>query len=170
MKKWTFLGFAIVLLVLIAGCRVPEPEEEKPMPEITLSSSEIKEGLKLELSLPRVNYQPGEMLEATLSLINITSEAISFSTRSSQLFDLIRKAPYREREERWSEDKMFLTVITPRHIPAGERLSQVLSWEIKQTRGDFYLTGVTVLFDLNGERLRFKTTPLKIVVLVSDPE
>lgn len=164
MKKGIFLGFAIVFLILIAGCRVPEPEEEKPTPEITLSSSEIKEGLKLELLLPRVNYQPGEMLEATLSLINTTPEAISFSTRSSQLFDLIIKAPHWEREERWSGDKMFLTVITPRHIPAGERLSQVLSWEIKQAPGDFYLIGVTVLFDLNGERLRFKTTPLKIKV------
>jgi hypothetical protein len=141
---------------------VLEPAPEEPAEEITAVLSEIKDGLKLELSLPRSSYRPGEMLRATLSLINTTPKAISFSTRTSQLFDLVIKAP--ERELLWSEDKMFLQVITPRHIPANEALSEVLSWEINLTAGDVYLTGVTVGFDLNGERILLKTTPLKIKV------
>ena len=105
-----------------------EPEPETPMDGITTASSEVKEGLKLELLLPKVSYQPGEILEATLSLINTTPKAISFSTRTSQLFDLIIKGP--ERELLWSEDKMFLQVITPRHIPANGALPELLSSKI----------------------------------------
>lgn len=162
MKKWGFLGLAIVLLVSIVGCGVPEPEPKKPIDEMTTVSSEIKEGLKLELSLPKVSYQPGEEVMATLSLINTTTKAISFSTRTSQLFDLIIKGP--ERELRWSEDKVFLQVITPRHIPANGALSERLSFKINLAPGDVYLTGITVPFDLNGERIRLETTPLKITV------
>ncbi len=162
MKKWGFWGVAIVLLVSTAGCSAMEPKPEKPVPEITTVSSEIKEGLKLEISLPKVSYQPGDELKATLSLMNTIPKAISFSTRTSQLFDLIIKGP--ERELRWSEDKVFLQVITPRDIPANGALSEVLSLKINLARGDVYLTGVTVLFDLNGERIQLKTTPLKIKV------
>lgn len=167
MKKWVFLGLVIILVAVMLGCPgvVETPSaspSEKPMPEITTASSEIKEGLKLEISLPKVSYQLGEILEATVSLINTTPEAISFSTRTSQLFDLIIKGP--ERERWWSEDKVFLQVITPRHIPAKGELSEVLSLEINQARGDFYLTGVTVFFDLKGERIQLQTTPLKIEV------
>jgi hypothetical protein len=68
---------------------VPEPAPEEPAEEITAVFSEIKGGLKLELSLPKVHFQPGETLRATLSLINTTPEAISFTTRTSQLFDII---------------------------------------------------------------------------------
>ena len=70
-----------------------------------------------------------------------------------------------EKEWRWPEDKMFLQVITPREIPANGTLSELLSLKInKLARGDIYLTGVTVLFDLNGERIQLKTPPLKISV------
>ncbi|MCL0053261.1 BsuPI-related putative proteinase inhibitor, partial [Dehalococcoidales bacterium] len=161
-KKYLSLFLVIVLLIPAVGCPAMEPESETSVDGITTASSEVKEGLKLEISLPKVSYQPGEELKATLSLINTTPKEISFSTRTSQLFDLMIKAP--ERELLWSEDKMFLQVITPRHIPANEALSQVLSWEINLTPGDVYLTGITVPFDLNGERIWLKTTPLKIKV------
>ncbi|MCL0057352.1 BsuPI-related putative proteinase inhibitor [Dehalococcoidia bacterium] len=162
LKKRVFLALLIVSLVLPAGCPVPEPAPEQPADRVTTVFSEIKEGLKLELSLPRVSYRPGEILQASLSLINTTQDAISFETRTSQLFDLIIEGPGMER--RWSEDKMFLQVITPHHIAAGERLSDVLSWEIKLSPGDFYLTGLTVPFELNGERILLETTRLKITV------
>ncbi|MBT9166603.1 MAG: hypothetical protein DDT25_01296 [Chloroflexi bacterium] len=155
MKKWAVLPLLIVLLVLTAGC--PAPVEE-----IITAFSPIKGGLKLELSLDRVTYQPGEELRATLSLINTTPEPISFSTKTSQLFDLIIEGP--ERTWRWSEDKMFLQVITPRHIPANGTLSEVLSLKIDLATGDVYLTGVTVPFELNDEQILLRTTPLRIRV------
>jgi hypothetical protein len=68
------------------------------------------------------------------------------------------------RELTWSEDKMFLMVITLHHIPAGERLSRVLSWDIRLSPGYFYLTGLTVSLDVNGEGIRLRTTPLRIKV------
>lgn len=173
LKKRFFLALLIASLVFIAGCPVPEPvvedpEEppvtqpvlEEPAEEITSVFSEVMGGLKLELSLPRVTYRPGELLRATLSIINTTPEEISFSTRTSQLFDLIIK----DAGLRWSKDKVFLPVITPRSIAAGQRLSDGLSWEIDLSPGDFYLTGRTVTLDLNGEPIRLKTNPLKIKV------
>ncbi|MBT9166607.1 MAG: hypothetical protein DDT25_01300 [Chloroflexi bacterium] len=135
----------------------PQPEEE-----IIIAFSEIMAGLKLQLSVPKGTYQPGEILEATLSLINTTPEPISFSTMTSQLFDLIIEGP--ERVLRWSEDKMFLQVITPRHIPGNGALSEVLSWKINLAPGDVYLTGVTVPLDLNGKQILLRTTPLRIRV------
>ncbi len=134
------------------------------MEEITTAFSPIKGGLKLELSLPRASYQPGEILRATLSLINTTPQEMSFSTRTSQLLDLIIEGLDLPRRLLWSEDKMFLPVITLHHIPAGERLSDVLSWEIDLSPGEFELIGVAELMNLNGERILLKTTPLRITV------
>jgi len=161
-KKYGFLGLVIVLLLSAAGCPVPKPAPEEPADRVTTVFSEIKEGLKLELSLPTVSYRRGEILQASLSLINTTQDAISFETRTSQLFDLIIESA--GREWRWSDDKMFLTVITLRHIPANGALSERLSFKINLAPGDVYLTGVTVPFELNGERIRLETIPLKITV------
>jgi hypothetical protein len=148
---------------------VAQPVPEEPAEEITAVFSEIKGGLKLELSLPKVRFQPGETLRAALSLINTTAEAISFTTRTSQLFDIIMVGAGLPRELRWSGDKMFLTVITPHHIPAGEKLSRVLSWDIRLSPGHFYLSGLTVPLALNGEipngeGIWHRTTHLRIKV------
>ncbi|MCL0103826.1 BsuPI-related putative proteinase inhibitor [Dehalococcoidia bacterium] len=130
LKKRFFVVLLIVSLVLLAGCPVPEarPEEpapvvtQDPTPAITTVSSEVVGGLRLELSVPKVNFQPGETVIATLSLINTTQDEISFETRTSQLFDLIIKGPGRDRL--WSEDKMFLMVITPPSYPAKPSIIQ----------------------------------------------
>ncbi len=64
----------------------------------------------------------------------------------------------------WSKEKVFLPVITPYHIPAGERLFDVLSWKIDLIPGEVELIGLAELIDLNGERILLKTTPLRIRV------
>ncbi|MBT9148220.1 MAG: hypothetical protein DDT32_01990 [Syntrophomonadaceae bacterium] len=144
----------------------PKPPVVKPQPEeeIIIAFSPMKGGLKLELSLPRVTYQRGDELRATLSLINTTPEEISFSTRTSQVFDLIIPGQGLPRRMLWSEDRVFLPVITEHYIPADERLSDILSLKIDLTSGEFELIGVTVPFELNGELIRLKTTPLRITV------
>ncbi|MCL0078806.1 BsuPI-related putative proteinase inhibitor [Dehalococcoidia bacterium] len=175
LKKRVFLALLIVLLVLLAGCPVPEARPEEPAPDepppvvnqdptpvITTVSSEVVGGLRLELSVPKVNFQPGETVIATLSLINTTQDEISFETRTSQLFDLIIEGPARER--RWSEDKMFLTVITPRHIPPNEALTKDLPWEVNLVRGELFLVGVTVGFEVNGERVELRTQSIRIEI------
>ena len=175
LKKRFFLALLIVPPVLLAGCPVPEARPEEPAPEepapvvnqeptpaITTVSSEVVQGLKLELSVPKVNFQPGETVIATLSLINTTQDAISFETRTSQLFDLIIEGPGRER--RWSDDKMFLTVITPRHIPPNEALTKDLPWEVGLAPGEFYLVGVTVGFEVDGKPTVLRTPPLRIEI------
>ncbi|MCL0088207.1 BsuPI-related putative proteinase inhibitor [Dehalococcoidia bacterium] len=168
LKKRFFWALLIVSLVLLSGCPVPEARTEEPAPvvnqeptpAITTVSSEVVGGLKLELSLPRVHFQPGETVIATLSLINTTQDAISFETRTSQLFDLIIEGPGRER--RWSDDKMFLTVITPRHIPPNQALSKDLPWEVNLARGELFLVGVTVGFEVNGERVELRSPPIRL--------
>ncbi|MCL0090239.1 BsuPI-related putative proteinase inhibitor [Dehalococcoidia bacterium] len=168
-KRRVFLSLAIVLMLGIAGCpRLPVPEQVEPtqepvyepLPEVTTVTSELVQGLKLELSVPKVNFQPGETVIATLSLINTTQDAISFETRTSQLFDLIIEGPGRER--RWSDDKMFLTVITPRHIPPNQALSKDLPWEVNLARGELFLVGVTVGFEVNGERVELRSPPIRL--------
>ncbi|MBT9140569.1 MAG: hypothetical protein DDT30_01147 [Dehalococcoidia bacterium] len=175
LKKRFFWALLIVPLVLLAGCPVPEarpegpaPEEpapvvnQEPTPAITTVSSEVVGGLRLELSVPKVNFQPGETVIATLSLINTTQDAISFETRTSQLFDLIIKGPGRDRL--WSEDKMFLTVITHRHIPPNQALSKDLPWEVGIAPGELSLVGVTVIFELNGEGIQLRTPSIRIEI------
>ena len=182
LKKRFFWVLLIVSLVLLAGCPVPEarPEEpaheepapvvnQEPTPAITAVSSEVVQGLKLELSVPKVKFRPGETVIATLSLINTTPETISLSSMTSQLFDLIIEGPGRER--RWSDDRMFLQVITPHEIPANETLSRSLAMD-NIGRGEIYLVGVTVslhlrdplLDDLPGEEVQFRTPPLRIEI------
>ena len=157
----------IVPLVLLAGCPVPEARPEAPIPEdpapvvnqeptppITTVSSEVVEGLRLELSVPRVHFQPGKTVIATLSLVNTTQHTISFETGTSQLFDLIIQRPGRER--RWSDGKKFLMVVTPRHIPPNETVSMSLAMD-NIGRGEVYLVGFIV-------SIHARTPPLRIEI------
>ncbi len=160
MKKWFFLVLVVILAAGMIGC--PAILETPPPQQPTTISSEIKAGLKLRLSVPKMSYHPGEELKATLSLINTTPDTISFSTRTSQLFDLLLEGP--EKERRWSEDKAFLMVITAHDIPAGGTLSRTLSLKVGRIPGEAYLTGVTVPLDLNGELIRLQTRALKLKI------
>ena len=177
-KRRVFLSLAIVLMLGIAGCpRLPVPEQVEPtqepvyepLPEVTTVTSELVQGLKLELSVPRVHFQPGETVIATLSLINTTPEAVSLVSSTSQLFDLIIQRPGRER--RWSDDKAFLMVVTPHEIPGNETLSRSLAMD-NVGQGEVYLVGLTVslhlgdplLDDLPGEEIQLQTPPLRIEV------
>lgn len=178
MKKPILLTLVIVLMLGIAGCPPPrDPEQaephqqqvQEPLPEVTTVTSELVQGLKLELSVPKIHFHPGETVTATLSLINTTSEKVSLVSSTSQLFDLIIQRPGWER--RWSDDRVFLTVITPREIPPNETLSKSLAMD-NIGQGEIFLVGLTVslhladplLDGLPGEEIQLRTPPLRIEI------
>jgi len=167
LKKRVLLAVLIVSLVLLAGCPVPEtvsreslllepvckesvvpePMPKEPAQEITTVFSEIKNGLKLELSIPRTSYRPGEMLSATLTLINTTPETISFYTACSRLFGLIIKGDAVPGE--LSSSTVSLPTVVHYPMPPGGRAPQVLSFQIMLAApGEFYLMGDTVSLNL----------------------
>lgn len=156
------VALLIILISLTTAVPVACQGDEKE--ETATVSSEVKEGLKLELTVPKVEYQTGEVLEAALSLVNVTDAAISFSTRTSQLFDMTMKAAGLEGEMRWSEDMMFLQVITPYNIPANGAMSQELTWEVNLGPGDVFLSGLTVSFTLDGKQVSLSTPAINITV------
>jgi hypothetical protein len=183
MRAGSFAALVLILVLslVLSGCTAEEeskpteaiptrppvtatPQPEKPLLGIT-ASSEAKKGLKLELSVPKVDYRTGEILKATLSLVNVTDDPISFSTGTSQLFDVVMKGLGLEREMRWSEDKMFTQVVTPRNVLANEALSEVLPCKVGLQPGDGFLVGLTVPFILDGEQVSFQTPPVKIKVM-----
>lgn len=154
-NKVSKFSFLLVLLFLI-GCQFLYPS--KPVKV----SSEIKEGLILEVSLAKVNYKIGEKVEVSLFILNTTPERLSFSTKTSQLFDLtIRGEGFPE--FRWSDDKVFLQVITPRILKAKGVIKETLSWEVK-ARGEIFIIGRTVPLMLDTKEISLEAPPLKIFV------
>jgi len=113
-----------------------------------LLESEVCYGLKLI-----VNYIiKNDMLEAKMTLVNVgVSSPIEFQTRTSQLFDIIVR--YVDgRVEKWSDDKLFLQVLTKYKLNPSEPHTQVLTMSLK------------------GEPkiIIFKTVRLELIGYVSD--
>ena len=100
-----------------------------------LSVQRVEGGLRVEASLSRASYGPGEPVEIALSASNVVSAPVSVTFISGQRFDLTIRRPRGDEVWRWSHDKAFIQVIQMVTLKPGERMDFSIPWDQRDYQG-----------------------------------
>lgn len=125
----------LVVAVLVATVTAPP------------SVQEARGKLRLELSLAKAAYVPGEPVQATLTLRHEGESPTRVQFTSGQRFDLLVRRGG-ALVWRWSDDKAFVQVIQDVTLRPGETLSFSAAWNQQDLQGrraspgDYEIVGV----------------------------
>ena len=120
----------LFMVIFLVGCKPPLNE---PLPNITPPKM-VMDVLELVLESDKMTYSPGEKVVVKLTVTNKGDEPFLHTFRSSQMYDFIVK---KDDEEiwRWSNDKMFLTVLTEFSLNPGQSVSYEDVWDQRGNDG-----------------------------------
>lgn len=124
---------ASILIIFLTGCG-GEKITGATLPIISPTSVEVT------VSTDKSSYNLSENVKCTLSVKNISPATIEVIFTSSQMYDfIVQKAS--NVIWRWSQDKVFLTVLTPFVLEPGstEVFSEI--WSQKDNDGNNVLSG-----------------------------
>ncbi len=100
-----------------------------------LSVERVESGLRVDASLPRPSYDPGQALEIALTATNPGGAPVTVTFTSGQRFDLIIRRPRGDEVWRWSHDKAFIQVIQTVTLQPSESLSFKIPWDQRDYQG-----------------------------------
>jgi len=99
-----------------------------------ISAERTAGDLKVNLSVGKDAYAPGEPVAIRLRVTNVASAPIAITTYSGQQYDLI----VRQRGAliwQWSHDKAFAQVVRETSMPPGETLTFNWTWDQRDLQG-----------------------------------
>ncbi len=135
MKLTRFISVvsAVLLTVLVmSGCAAGEtttpPEYAGPK-----ASSPVKQGMRLDIQTDQAAYFAGHTIKVRVAVVNTTNKAISFTTPTALLFDVLYEEPNGLVVKQWSDGQKFPQVVTPHTISVGGSVSQALELAIVPT-------------------------------------
>ncbi len=95
----------------------------------------VEGGLRLDASLSRATYGPGEVVEVAFTATNTANTPLSVTFTSGQRFDLVIRRPRGDAVWQWSSDKAFIQVIQMVTLQPGENLSFRIPWDQRDYQG-----------------------------------
>jgi hypothetical protein len=128
-----------------------------------LTESFRKEAVKLEGLFLKMDAKDmvsrGETVQVNLTLTNLGAQPVTLTFPSSKIFDVKVVDSSGRVVYRWSQDKVFLTVIVQLVLKPGESRNETLTWKCELPEGDYILTGIVEAYNAT---LVF-SKPLKVV-------
>jgi hypothetical protein len=101
----------------------------------------------------------GETMQVNLTLINLGTQPVTLTFPSSKIFDLKVVDSSGKVVYKWSQDKVFSTVITQIVLKPRESMSRILTWKCELPEGDYIITGIVESYGVN----LFFSKQLKVV-------
>ncbi len=92
-------------------------------------------GLRLQASLARRVFAPGEPVEVTVVARNLSAAPLGIVFTSGQRLDLIVRRPRGDEVWRWSHDKAFTQAIQTMLIRPQETMVVHLAWDQRDLQG-----------------------------------
>ncbi len=133
-----------------------------------LSVERVEGGLRVEASLPRAAYGPGEVVDVVLSASNAGTAPLSVTFTSGQRFDLSIRRPRGDDVWRWSHDKAFIQVIQSVMLQPGERMDFKIPWDQRDYQGRRVDPGpyeaVAVFMGRTGAGREIRLAPLAFTI------
>ena len=141
------------------------PTIQSPSPGPTSeASSDLKSDLQLVVRVESPVYRRGETMLVELSLRNNGQRELSFTTPTTQLFDLIVKATESGAQVRWADGQVFAQVITTHVIPSQGELTAVLNWDMSLESQEITIVATTVPIQLKDVTLSLQTPRIGVTV------
>ena len=92
-------------------------------------------GLRVEASLARRVFTPGEPVEVTVVARNLSAAPLGIVFNSGQRVDLIVRRPRGDEVWRWSHDKAFTQAIQTLHLRPQESFALQVAWDQRDLQG-----------------------------------
>lgn len=118
-----WLWLVIAVLAASAGAQPP----------LTVERSDG--GMRVEASLAQRGFAPGEPVEVTVSVRNVSGAPLGIVFNSSQRLDLIVRRPRGDEVWRWSHDKAFTQVIQTLLLRPQEASTLRVAWDQRDLQG-----------------------------------
>ncbi|MBM3459435.1 MAG: hypothetical protein FJX77_13005 [Armatimonadetes bacterium] len=115
--------------------------------------SGVAAGLQLTATVSQVRRLSDSRVELslTLALRNTSIGPVEAVTRTTQLFDAAVITTSNKAAKRWSDERLFLQVLTPRTLSPGAEVSQTLTVELSARPGDeISVTASSVPLEVSG--------------------
>jgi hypothetical protein len=116
------------------------------------------EGLFLKMDAKDV-VSIGETVQVNLTLTNLGVQPVTLTFPSSKIFDVKVVDSSGRVVYKWSQDKVFLTVIVQIVLKPGENRNETITWKCELPKGDYTLIGMVEAYNAT---LVF-SKPLKVV-------
>jgi hypothetical protein len=117
-----WLGLVIGILAASAGAQ-------------PLTVERTDGGLRVEASLARRTVAPGEPVEVTVAVRNVSNAPVGIVFTSGQRLDLIVRRPRGDEVWRWSHDKAFTQVIQTLLLRPQESSVLRVAWDQRDLQG-----------------------------------
>ena len=91
--------------------------------------------LRVEALLPRRVFGPGDLVEVTVTVRNVSTAPLGVLFTSSQKLDLIVRRPRGDEVWRWSHDKAFTQAIQTLLLRAQESTVMRVAWDQRDLQG-----------------------------------
>lgn len=117
-----WLGVVVAVLAAAAGAQ-------------PLTVERTEGGLRLEASLPRRAFAPGEPVEVTVTARNVGAAPLAVVFNSGQRVDLVVRRPRGDEVWRWSHDKAFTQAIQTLLLRPEERSVLRVAWDQRDLQG-----------------------------------
>jgi len=96
----------------------------------------------------KASVHKGETTSVNLTITNDRTESVELTFPTSKQFDFIVLDTAQQTVYRWSQDKVFLTVLTQIELQAGESTTRTLTWSCNLPEGDYTVVGLVEAYNV----------------------
>ena len=96
----------------------------------------------------RASVHEGEITSVNMTLTNYGFQAVKLTFPTSKQFDFVVLDSTRQTVYRWSQDKVFLEVLTQIELQAGESTTRTLTWSCNLPDGDYTMIGLVEAYSV----------------------
>jgi hypothetical protein len=104
-------------------------------------------GLSLRIEA-KASVHKEETTGVNITLTNDGIQVVKLTFPTSKQFDLVVLDSARQTVYRWSQDKVFLTVLTQIELQPGESTTRTLTWSCNLSDGDYVMVGLVEAYNV----------------------
>lgn len=133
----------------------------------TQTPTDVKDGLKLTMTLEKTQYPPGEPINITLTITNISNQTINF-TYTGQNFDFLVYNDTNNLIYQWSKGRAFPMYVTILPLKPQQNVTATYVWpqtSNNQTNENPVSPGTYNIVGETGPAYKLQTPPIQVTII-----